>query len=170
MTEAVGHLIKALAGTEASRRVGWARSYTAEERLDQALRDQEELRVQRDIMRGAASFLFGFVTGRGDGIVDEALHRWRKEVAAVFDPEVVRAGRKAAEDLADRDERRFARDERRRMLMERSAAWANHQQQKNRKPFQAGRVKERKNLISSYGFPDEEAFLEHLAAYRKGER
>lgn len=158
--QTVEALTKAVTASDAGRRVGWARAYAAESSKENLSHDVNILRMERDIMRRAASFLYGFFIRyleiRGDGsAAREALSRWSEQVGAVLDPDIGRAGREAAESLIVVDEERAAakaaeKAERKRVGNQLERAWKE------------GRARERELLAKRYGFANVAAMMNFL--------
>lgn len=164
-TDQVKALSQAVLSTEMGRRVGWARAYSAEASKDELSRDVNMLRAERDIMRGAASFMYGFLTTylerRSDsGLAFEALSRWNQQVDRTLDPDGVRAGRETAGKIVQR-------------TPEYEAKRAVRQAEKNRrssahgKEFKAAREQERKLLMRRFGFNNEAEFYNYLEQYSR---
>lgn len=163
-TEQIDSLIRGLDAADAGRRVGWARAYAAESSKDELSRDVNMLRMERDIMRSAASFLLGFfrvyLERRGDtAAARTALTRWTENADRVLDPEVVAAGREAADKVIEIEPRLAAEREAR-------AAEKKRRQAQNTRQFKEARGQERKLLMKRYGFANEAAFLNYLEQYR----
>jgi hypothetical protein len=165
--DTIGALTQAIGASEAGRRVGWARAFSAEASKDELSRDVNMLRAERDIMRGAASFLYGFLRiyldRRGDGqLAQQALNRWTTQVQSVLDPDVVKAGREAAEVLAASDPGLAARAAERASVK----ADAKRTQKAHDRSFKRGRDLARDLLAKQYGFENTAAMLNYLDQYR----
>lgn len=163
--ETIGALTQAIGAAEAGRRVGWARAYSAEASKDELSRDVNMLRMERDIMRRAASFMLGFMRvylqKRGDTTAaKQALARWSQDVERVMDDDAVRAGREAAEAVVALDSTLVADREKR-------AAEKKQRQAQHGREFKAARLQERRLLTQRYGFPNEAALLNYLELYRR---
>jgi hypothetical protein len=170
--EQITALTRAVGGAEAGRRVGWARAYAAESSKDELSRDVNILRMERDIMRGAASFLFGFFRGyleqRGDShLAQTALSRWHANVDKVLDAKIVKAGREAAAAVAQQSPEELAR------RAKRAASRAETKQEKKARANQSARLfkhardQERKLLMERFGFDNEAAMFNWLEQYPK---
>lgn len=162
--DTIDALARAVGASDAGRRVGWARAYSAESSKDQLSRELNIMRLERDIMRRAASFLFGFMRTylqrRGDGAVaEQALTRWAANVDRILDTDVVKAGKDAAEHILPLDEQ--AAD----ALASRQAAKRARRNAAGR-DFKTARGQERKLLMKRYGFDNEAALLNYLEQYQ----
>lgn len=165
-------LAKGLNAADAGRRVGWARAYAAEASKDELSRQVNMHRAERDIMRSAASFLYGFIKGyaqeRGDvGVVDEALSRWSQQAGAVLDEEKVKAGREAGRSIPDAVARRDARKAEKKAERDAKKAGQNLYQ----RGWKAARGRESELLVKRYGFSNEaqmHSWLEEFARNPRG--
>lgn len=156
MTNTADHinaLTTAVTNTDKARRVGWARAYAAEQTKDDLSRDINILRSERDIMRRAWSFMFGFIE-RYTPQAHYMLNQRLKTMGAILDPGAATGGRRAADIQMEQDGQRAERE---------TAAKA--ERRKNERMWKNAREAERERLRKRYGFPDEAAFINYLEAY-----
>jgi len=95
--------IKVLHGVDASRRVGWAKAYSYQEKCDELSRDLNVSMSERDIMRKSLSYMYGFTdtyaTAATAGRTQEKLKQIIHGLGAVLDQDVVLVGRRDARQL-----------------------------------------------------------------------
>ena len=163
--EQIDALSRAVTATDAGRRVGWSRAFSAEASRDALARDVNILRSERDILYRYASFVHGYVRVLADVVggteVQEPLSRYQSHIGAVLDSEVAKAGRHAAKVGVQAAEDRTGR------TAERDAARQQRKIAQNRahRDFRAAREQERKLLMKRYGFPNEAALFSYLEQY-----
>lgn len=155
--EQIDALSTAVTNTDKSRRVGWARAYSAEQSAEDLARDVNMLRAERDIMRRAWSFTFGFIEVY-DPQAHTALGTHAKEIGALLDPGPAEAGRIRGRQQLEVDEERSLR---RSVAAEQSKALRRESQ----RLWKGARQQERRKLLEKYGFPNEAAFLNYLEQY-----
>lgn len=117
-------VLKAIGGIDASRRVGWAKAYSAEEKADDLARDLNMARADKEIYRKHLSWLLGFLTTwiqmdpEGDYLQPIlAPHLFEMRQAAAQGPH--RAGMDAAQQASEQSPRRVKWQQNQRQRLER---------------------------------------------------
>lgn len=158
--ETVDALAKSVKGLEAGRRVGWARSYGAEEREQEALRDLNVARGDLAMVAKFAGFLFGLIQGAAPGAENLAV-RSSTAMMSVLPKGAMEAGMLKGKEWRDAqrdpDADEIVAAARRRAKNITSKAHSSE--------FKGARIQERKKLMQQYGIPNEAALHNWLAQY-----
>lgn len=158
--QTVDALSKSVLDLDASRRVGWARAYEASSREDDALRDLNIARSDLALLTRFAAYAFGVLQQVGaEGPVSR---RYPKLLS--FLPDAAR--RTGFSDATDyfaksnfrREDAQEARERRRQLL-----------KNENSRLYKNARSKERRDLMRQFHIPNEQALLDWLAQYHKGQ-
>ncbi len=100
-------LAKAVNVMDSSRRVGWAKAYSAAEQADAAARDANIARGDRDAFQRGLSYLYGLVIELSNGALNGLLAHAIKEVAgadSLMDEAAVKQGRRRGVSLRAADD------------------------------------------------------------------
>lgn len=157
MPETAAAFSKAITGLEAGRRVGWARSFAAEEREQETARDLNIARSDLDIMSKFAGFLFGLVESVAPGAEALAVNDYRA-VMSFLPQQALSSGRQQGRTwLAKIEERanpRLAKEKAKKV-----------QNDEHSKAFQKARLVERRALMREFGIPSEDALMDWLRQF-----
>lgn len=166
-TDEIKTLTNAIAGIDASRRVGWAKAFAAEESADEAHRIAALTAEDRTAYRRGASYLWGILSGLTDdldaGEIKDEIFTETGELAMILDDGVVARGRSRGKRLAERIEaigqKRLRKEEAKR-VRRRSA-------EKAQKVRKSGRAWGLATLMQDYGFESDQQLYEVLRKWRK---
>lgn len=145
-------LTKSVNDLDASRRVGWARSYEAATKHEETERDLNVARGDLAMVTKLAAYMFGMLTAlQAEQLVVE---QYPKLMSFLPDSPRRRGHDDTHKWLEDHEDRlEVKRDRQRQLKNENSKLWKN------------ARTKERRDLMHRFHIPDEEALSDWLSKY-----
>lgn len=172
-----GALVKSVHALDASRRVGWAKAYSATSKLDEALRESNLFRGDRDAYRNGISFLHGLFIrlaeegGRGGAWLTEAIAR-HMTPDQLLDSVLVSKGRAEGEriiraDETYQEEASIARASQSRKAVRGPRKTTIQPRRADRKIYGERVARfERRRVAGSFGFPSVEAMYTVLRKWQ----
>lgn len=158
VNETVEALARSVTTLDSARRVGWAKSYNAEEREQEALRDLNVARGDLAIMAKFTAFCFGLLQGAAPGAEQLATENTAAVMSMLPRPPI---------DAGQQEGQRWQREHIGAANAKAIRIKASTEAYRSgRKAKAAARKQERDSLIKRYGFPDEAALVNWLEQYR----